>query len=285
MFDSIIKDGVTNLFREILGKFRRLCVYGLNKFSPIKYVNIGGGPWFAGFFWCNLEACVSPVNPCPFIISSDCVFPFPDNSVDTVYNSHNLEHLNQLVADRVLTEAHRILKPGGHLVLKLPDFDRVLESWKGGDDGYIAKWSFSPGERTWKNRKVSDSLDTRIAMIFCGFWNDAYGDQFLRKFPDNPSAYFGPPVVSAEILNRLKTYDSPHLISQELRSYVVENELSYTFCHQNAWSRDEFRDLLVEKNFQVISMNAKHVIKECVYVPGIREMEDISMYILSEKLE
>jgi hypothetical protein len=32
-------------------------------------------------------------------------------------------------------------------------------------------------------------------------------------------------------------------------------------------------------------MNAKHVIKECVYVPGIREMEDISMYILSEKLE
>lgn len=46
----------------------------------------------------------------------------PDGSVDFVFSSNVLEHLpDKPIIDTVLLEAHRVLKPGGHLVLMGPN--------------------------------------------------------------------------------------------------------------------------------------------------------------------
>ena len=46
---------------------------------------------------------------------------FPDDSVDLVYSGQSIEHVPLEVADVVLSEVHRVLKPGGHLGLDTPN--------------------------------------------------------------------------------------------------------------------------------------------------------------------
>ncbi|SRR5579883_299204 len=50
--------------------------------------------------------------------------PFADNSVDQIYASHVLEHFNYLLDNELnntLAEWHRVLKPGGYLLISVPD--------------------------------------------------------------------------------------------------------------------------------------------------------------------
>jgi SAM-dependent methyltransferase len=49
-------------------------------------------------------------------------YPFADNSFDHVLASHVLEHLDRPFV--VMKELHRILKPGGTLIVKVPHFSR-----------------------------------------------------------------------------------------------------------------------------------------------------------------
>jgi len=46
--------------------------------------------------------------------------PFGDNSFDLVLASHILEHVEKY--EQVVRELHRVLKPGGILVVKVPEF-------------------------------------------------------------------------------------------------------------------------------------------------------------------
>jgi len=50
-----------------------------------------------------------------------------NNSVDTIYNCHVLEHFKRRDVDRVLTEWNRVLKPGGTLRTSVPDFEKLCE--------------------------------------------------------------------------------------------------------------------------------------------------------------
>jgi len=49
-------------------------------------------------------------------------YPFADNTFDLIEASHILEHLDKPFA--VMKELHRILKPGGKLLIKVPHFSR-----------------------------------------------------------------------------------------------------------------------------------------------------------------
>lgn len=55
--------------------------------------------------------------------------PFAANSVDVVYSSHMLEHLDRKEAAAFLEEAMRVLRSGGHLRLAVPDLRKLLESY------------------------------------------------------------------------------------------------------------------------------------------------------------
>ena len=51
--------------------------------------------------------------------------PFENGSVDVVYHSHVLEHLDKDVAKRFLLECQRVLKPGGVIRIVVPDLERL----------------------------------------------------------------------------------------------------------------------------------------------------------------
>jgi SAM-dependent methyltransferase len=55
--------------------------------------------------------------------------PFPDASVDVVYHSHLLEHLDREVAELFVREVWRVLKPGGVQRIAVPDLERLCRDY------------------------------------------------------------------------------------------------------------------------------------------------------------
>lgn len=48
-----------------------------------------------------------------------------DETMDVVFSSHNLEHLYPHEVAPTLREFHRVLKPGGHVLIACPDLEQV----------------------------------------------------------------------------------------------------------------------------------------------------------------
>jgi SAM-dependent methyltransferase len=59
--------------------------------------------------------------------------PFFNNSVDYIYASHVLEHLDYAVALKLIEDCHRALLPGGVVRFVLPDVPRLLADYVRGD--------------------------------------------------------------------------------------------------------------------------------------------------------
>jgi SAM-dependent methyltransferase len=92
-------------------------------------------------FQAAVEAYVGEKHPNPLLIYADANMglPFKDNSFDEVVCSHCLEHLVDPWA--TLWEIHRVLKPGGRLLLLLPNV--LGHEWHDRDSGdaHLYSWS------------------------------------------------------------------------------------------------------------------------------------------------
>lgn len=60
--------------------------------------------------------------------------PLPDNSVDVVYSSHMLEHLDDLEARAFLKEAYRVLTKDGIIRIAVPGLSAKIEQYLGDKD-------------------------------------------------------------------------------------------------------------------------------------------------------
>lgn len=97
-------------------------------------LNVGCGfpgqglhPSFGGSEWRELRLDINPsVNP-DIICSMTDMHPVATDSVDAIWSSHNLEHLHRHEVPVALGEFLRVLKPGGQLLLTLPDLQKIAE--------------------------------------------------------------------------------------------------------------------------------------------------------------
>lgn len=269
---------IKNFFRF---KFIALC----NKLVKHKSLNIGGGPNFAKIGWYNLEAEVGPGNGTSFLLTPDCKFPITSASLKVVYSSHNLEHLDEETVKRVLLESYRVLGPDGILVIKIPDFEKVLEAVRLKDGAFFKGWNIEKIAHTWKYRGVPDNLNYRAAMIFCGIWNKEFNSPFASKKDKITSnkAYHGPPMVEESFLEKLFSSNSPSFIAKQLRQYVIDQHMDFSFNHQNAWSRSELENELNQAGLKVVTFDKSSIIKQCKNIPKIDNMKEISLYCLAKK--
>jgi hypothetical protein len=251
------------------------------------FLNIGGGVHFNYPGWINLEEAVGERNPLSFRLSSDCVFPVRSGSIQLIYSSHCLEHLDDATVARVLSEARRVIARTGRLIIKIPDFDEVLRRWKSNDLVYFDQWGLEEIVGTWGASGILDNIDTRASMVFCGFWNGHWGNHFgggPRKVVEK--AYHGPARLDRTQLHDLLATRDPRSISQVLVSHVVRNETDYSFNHRNAWSRDECARLLRKSGFKVeIDSDATSVVARHESIPDIRNMLSISAYYEATRAE
>ncbi len=75
--------------------------------------------------WQELRLDIDPKVDPDIVASMTDMAPVPDGSVDAVWSSHNLEHLDPHEVPVALQEFLRVLKPGGTLLLTVPDLQAV----------------------------------------------------------------------------------------------------------------------------------------------------------------
>jgi SAM-dependent methyltransferase len=108
-------------------------------------VNLGcGDAWHPE--WLNFDVRPSSAKVHPLDLRRS--LPLRDRSVDAVYHSHVLEHLPQRDGLRLITECHRVLKPGGVLRVAVPDLEVIARNYltalgcaSSGDDSFTYDWS------------------------------------------------------------------------------------------------------------------------------------------------
>lgn len=88
-------------------------------------LNIGCGDTFSQN-WINLD-----LFPKPGVkkINVKKRLPFSDNSVDVIYHSHLLEHLEKPQAEKFLLECYRIIKPDGIMRIAVPDLQVICKEY------------------------------------------------------------------------------------------------------------------------------------------------------------
>ena len=98
-------------------------------------------------------------------------FRFPDSTFECAYASHLLEHLDPDVAEHMLREVHRVLRPGGIVRLAVPDLDQVVAHYDPADperflsgiyEAHSARRSGSSRHRWQYNAKSLEALLRRV---------------------------------------------------------------------------------------------------------------------------
>lgn len=88
-------------------------------------VNIGCGP-IHHKDWVNLDILPSEDVK---VFNIKQKLPFEDNSVDVVYHSHLLEHLDKVEGSKFIKECFRILKPKGVIRIAVPDLEQICREY------------------------------------------------------------------------------------------------------------------------------------------------------------
>ena len=228
------------------------------------YVNIGGGT-FKHEEWVNYDALTG------FDLTPETRFPI--ESTPVVYSSHCLEHLPDATVHRVLKEARRMLAPGGIFVLKLPDFEKVLDRYRAGDDAFFKQWGMDKLAPSWPAQGVEDTIAARAAMIFCGVWEPAYGDKDAEFTKKIGAGYHGPVPMTDETYRTILAWPR---INDIPRAFAACKPEGWHFNHQNAWSHEEIRWLLKAYGFRIMET------APVGWMPGIDGQRDISMYVYAQ---
>src|SRR5262249_18700565 len=103
--------GVTNIDWSIHLRIKRSRMFRM--IAPLVF---NGDRWN---YFCSL-----PNNIMVHNLAKD--IPFESDSVDVVYHSHMLEHLDRDVAGKFLLEVKRVLKPGGICRIVVPDLEMAV---------------------------------------------------------------------------------------------------------------------------------------------------------------
>jgi SAM-dependent methyltransferase len=103
--------------------------------------------------------------------------PFNSASVDVVYHSHMLEHLDKDDAEKFLIEVKRVLKPGGVHRIVVPDFEKACNAYL----AHIALCDRNPIEAVNHDSYVAKLLEQSVR-------KEAFGtsqQNLFRRFIEN----------------------------------------------------------------------------------------------------
>jgi predicted SAM-dependent methyltransferase len=144
--------------------------------------------------WVNIDLVGLPVDLAWSILTP---FPFDDDSVDSIFHEHVLEHIPGYDGFVFLKNCHRVLKPGGIMRIVVPDASRYIASYFDPEHRFIRDFR---GERPTAMLALQEEFysfghravyDHETVALFCkviGFSkieSKAFGESALVPCPDS----------------------------------------------------------------------------------------------------
>ena len=91
----------------------------------MKKINLGSGPVKGENGWTNIDL----LDGADLNLDISSGLPLPQDSIEMIYTSHFLEHLDYPTLCRVLKECHRVLRPGCALSICVPDASKFIKAY------------------------------------------------------------------------------------------------------------------------------------------------------------
>jgi SAM-dependent methyltransferase len=104
--------------------------------------------------------------------------PFASDSVDIVYHSHVLEHLDRPVAQRFLAETLRVLKPGGISRIVVPDFELLCRAYL----EHLERCQHEPREAARHEELVAGVLEQSVRREAAGAYRSTGLKHLVEQF-------------------------------------------------------------------------------------------------------
>lgn len=142
--------------------------------SPPTLFNLGCGSTIAKV-WRNFD--INPINKEVEYWHANNPIPATDCSVDVIYNSHMLEHLNPSSAKKFLKDCHRVLKKNGIIRIVVPDLEQICHQYLKAIQRVDNGEKLSRHDASWMRLEIFDQM-TR----------DSSGggmEKFLKSNPPN----------------------------------------------------------------------------------------------------
>lgn len=150
--------------------------------------------------------------------------PFEDNSIDVVYHSHLLEHLEKNQAFDLMLETYRVLKQGGVLRVVVPDLERACRSYLAALDMIRVKGDILVEDRY--DRALLELIDQMVRITPGGEmikWLAAHSRVSL------PQTQKGIKAIIRRLFRRLLGLENPAKIGELHRWMYDEYSLSRLF--------------------------------------------------------
>ncbi len=153
---------------------------------------------------------ITPERNVDYIGDASKRLPFKDNTFDTIYSSHTLEHIPWYHTEQALKEWTRVIKPNGRLEVWVPDGLKICKALVD-SELYGENYSFKDG--WYKFNPEKDPCKWASGRIF------TYGDGSGN--PNNPNwhrALFTPRYLM-KLFKSVGLHDVRELRPEEVRGY------------------------------------------------------------------
>jgi predicted SAM-dependent methyltransferase len=125
------KDAVKGIIKKLLlSPLRRLTLDGKIRARSPLWVHFGCGD-VADSRFLNVDARF--FRHVDYVTKSPAMPAIPAGSTDLIYACHVFEHVSHLQQDATLARWRAILKPGGKLMLSVPDFEKLVAMYQSGE--------------------------------------------------------------------------------------------------------------------------------------------------------
>jgi predicted SAM-dependent methyltransferase len=201
-------------------------------------LNLGSGNWSLKR-WINLDHpsewyanAQKKHKIIPYDIRNDNI-PFDDNSVDVIYCSHVIEHIENIHIQRMFKECCRVLKPEGVLRLACPDAEFLYQVSKCNNDYWNWRNEWFNSKRFYIRGKVLRNVDFLVREI-------ATPKLLNYVYSMNNEDY-------EEAFNTMEMYDFLEYLTKDL-SFRVET----VGDHINYWTFDKAKEMLQKSGFSLV---------------------------------